>query len=169
MAEIEYSESDGARRVEYYDEDNECLNLRVYTGDAEFACFWTPKLAPFVAFNHLRKLGFISLRSADGLVEWADQTLETPKWMGALVKAQQVGLQNLTYLRVGSDVESIILERSPFGTGFCCGLGGEIDKLHFLGTALTLTASRSLIVQYSAMRSRLIGSRRQEYRTTIKR
>jgi hypothetical protein len=162
MADIEYSESDGARRLEYYGEDNECLTLRVYSDNAEFACFWTPKLAPFTAFAHLCKLGLVSTSHSNGLVEWADQQFETPDWKAALTKAQKLPLDTLNYLRVGSSIDSIVLEKSPYENGFCCGLGGEIKKLHFLGTALTLTASRTLIFQYSAMHARLIGSVRRD-------
>lgn len=165
MAELEFSESDDVRRLEYYDEDR-YISLQIYPEDAEFACFWTPKLDPFTTLRRLRDIGFIPLRHADGLLEWTGGKLETRHWNSALHKAQSIPLQELEYLRLGSNVDSIILQRSPFQSGHCCGMGGQLKKLRHLGTAVTLTAPPLLIPQFHAMYNRLIGSYHAPHMTT---
>lgn len=156
MANIEYSETGLARSLEYYGKD-ECLVFRVTRKFSDFFCLWTPKMNPYTVLNLLLTFGFLPPEPHPGLLKSNGVSYETNSVDQTFEKVLELDPINVEYLRLGPIHNCLIVQQSPLGIGLCCAIGGDIDRLSFLGTALTLTARPSLIRQYHAMHSRLLG------------
>lgn len=156
MAEIEYSQSGLARSLKYYGDD-ECIVFQITRKFSDFFCLWTPKMNPYSALNLLIPFGYLPPEPVPGLVKSNGTSFETSCIDQTFEKVLELDPLNVQYVRLGPLHNSLIVRESPLGIGLCCAIGGDVDRLSFLGTALTLTARPTLIPQYHAMRARLLG------------
>lgn len=155
--DIEYSESDEDHTLEYYSGED-CIILQVYKEAPAFFCLWSPIDGPYTAFHRIMPLGLVPRENAAGVVESKGIAHEMNNRKEAFNKVLELGLENIEYFRLGPTDDCFVIQPSPVGEKFCCGMGGGLDQIRRLGTALTLTAPRVIIAQYHAMYSRLIGS-----------